>query len=235
MERRFDSLYTHGFARVAVCLPAVRVADPEFNLAATLRLARQAADRHTAVAVFPELGLSAYSNDDLFHQDALLEAVEGALARFAQQSASLPPLLLVGAPLRREGRLFNCAVAFHRGRVLGVVPKTYLPNYREFYEKRQFSSGRDASLREIELLGARVPFGNDLLFRAGGLPGLVVHAELCEDLWVPLPPSTLAALGGATVLANLSASNATIGKSDWRRLLCASQSGKCLAAYLYSG
>jgi len=235
MERRFDSLYTHGFARVAACLPAVRVADPEFNLARTLELARRAASEHAAVAVFPELGLSAYSNDDLFHQDALLEAVEVALERLARESAALSPLLLVGAPLRRQGRLFNCAVALHRGAVLGVVPKSYLPNYREFYEKRQFSSGRDATAREIELLGRRVPFGNDLLFRAGGLPGLVVHAELCEDLWVPVPPSTLAALGGATVLANLSASNATIGKSDWRRLLCASQSGKCLAAYLYCG
>jgi NAD+ synthase (glutamine-hydrolysing) len=235
MERRFDSLYTHGFARVAACLPAVRVADPDFNLARTLELAQQAAAQHAAVAVFPELGLSAYSNDDLFHQDALLEAVEGALRQLARASATLPPLLLVGAPLRREGRLFNCAVALQRGRVLGVVPKTYLPNYREFYEKRQFSSGRSAAGREIELLGARVPFGNDLLFQASGVPGLVVHAELCEDLWVPLPPSTLAALGGATVLANLSASNVTVGKSEWRRLLCASQSGKCLAAYVYAG
>jgi NAD+ synthase (glutamine-hydrolysing) len=235
MERRFDSLYSHGFARVAVCLPAVRVADPRFNLARTLELARQAASRHAALAVFPELGLSAYTNDDLFQQDALLEAVEQALARLLRETAALPTLLLVGAPLRREGRLYNCAVALQRGRVLGVVPKTYLPNYREFYEKRQFSSGRVATSRELELLGARVPFGNDLLFTASGVPGLVVHAEICEDLWVPLPPSTLAALGGATVLANLSASNATIGKSDWRRLLCAAQSGKCLAAYLYAG
>jgi NAD+ synthase (glutamine-hydrolysing) len=235
MERRFDSLYTHGFARVAVCLPAVRVADPEFNLEATVRLAGRAAAQHAAVAVFPELGLSAYTNDDLFHQDALLEAVESALARLARQTAALAPLLLVGAPLRREGRLYNCAVALHCGQVLGVVPKTYLPNYREFYERRQFTPGGHALARSIELLGASVPFGNDLLFKASGVPGLVVHAELCEDLWVPIPPSTIAALGGATVLANLSASNVTIGKSDWRRLLCASQSGKCLAAYLYSG
>ena len=235
MERRFDSLYTHGFARVAVCLPAVRVADPDFNLKATAELAGRAASQHAAVAVFPELGLSAYTNDDLFHQDALLEAVETALARLARQTASLAPLLLVGAPLRREGRLYNCAVALHRGKVLGVVPKTYLPNYREFYERRQFTPGGQATSRSIELLGSSVPFGNDLLFQASGVPGLIVHAELCEDLWVPIPPSTLAALGGATVLANLSASNATIGKSDWRRVLCASQSGKCLAAYLYSG
>ena len=235
MERRFDSLYTHGFARVAVCLPAVRVADPDFNLKATLELAGRAAAQHAAVAVFPELGLSAYTNDDLFHQDALLEAVETALARLARQTASLAPLLLVGAPLRREGRLYNCAVALHRGKVLGVVPKTYLPNYREFYERRQFTPGGAAPSRQIELLGSSVPFGNDLLFRASEVPGLVVHAELCEDLWVPIPPSTIAALGGATVLANLSASNATTGKSDWRRVLCASQSGKCLAAYLYSG
>ena len=149
-----------------------------------------------------------------------------ALARLAvRRAAALTPVLLVGAPLRFEGKLFNCAVVIYRGRVLGIVPKTYLPNYREFYEKRQFTSGRDASSREVRFLGQRVPFGNDLIFSATTLPGFALHAEICEDVWTPIPPSTYAALAGATVLANLSASNITIGKADYRRTLCAGAVG----------
>src|SRR5690606_37103942 len=148
-------------------------------------------------------------------------------------SRTLSPLLLVGAPLRFDGRLFNCAVAIYRGRILGITPKTYLPNYREFYEKRQFASARDATGREVTLLGQTAPFDSDVVFEAANLPGFTVHAEICEDLWAPLPPSTYAALAGATVLCNLSASNSIIGKADYRRDLCAAQSGKCIAAYLY--
>ena len=232
--RIFDSVYTHGFARVAVCVPAVRVAEPVFNAERTVELARQASDRHAAVALFPELGLSAYSNDDLFQQDALLDAVRAALGTVVEASLPLGTLLVVGAPLRFEGKLFNCAVVVHRGRVLGVVPKTYLPNYREFYEGRQFSAAREAVGREVRLLGSVVPFGNDLVFEADGLDHLALHVEICEDVWVPVPPSTWAALGGATVLANLSASNVTVGKADYRRALCAQQSAKCHAAYLYA-
>jgi NAD+ synthase (glutamine-hydrolysing) len=234
MTQPFNSLYAHGFVRVAVGVPAVRVADPAYNAARTLDLARRASDAHAAVALFPELGISAYSNDDLFQQDALLDATEAALARLADASRDLTPVLLVGAPLRFESKLFNCAVAIYQGRVLGVIPKTYLPNYREFYEKRQFTSGRDALAREVTLLGQRVPFGNDVVFEATSLPGFTLHAEICEDVWTPIPPSTYAALAGATVLANLSASNITIGKADYRRTLCAGQSGRCVAAYLYS-
>ncbi len=234
MGKPFFSIYSHGFARVAVGVPAVRVADPRFNAERTLALARRAHEAGAALALFPELGLSAYSNDDLFHQDALLDATREALAAVVAASAALRPLLLVGAPLRLEGKLFNCAVAIHAGRILGVTPKSFLPNYREFYEKRQFAAARDALAREIELLGARVPFGPDLIYEAEGLPGLLIHAEICEDVWTPVPPSTYAALAGATVLCNLSASNITIGKADYRRALCAAQSGKCLAAYLYS-
>jgi NAD+ synthase (glutamine-hydrolysing) len=234
MNGPFDSIYTHGFVRAAVCIPFLRVADPDFNADRTLGLARRASQQGAAVALFPELGLSAYSNEDLFHQDALLEAARTALGRVVAESRDLTPLLLVGAPLRFDGQLFNCAVAVCRGRILGLTPKTYLPNYREFYEKRQFTSARDAIRREVTLLGQTVPLGNDLVYEAENVPGFAVHAEVCEDVWTPIPPSTYAALGGATVLANLSASNITIGKAEYRQNLCASQSGRCVAAYLYS-
>ena len=234
MAHPFHSLYAHGFVRAAVCVPYVRVADPAYNLEHTLGLARRASELHAAVALFPELGLSAYSNEDLFHQQALLDAAEDALARVREASRGLAPLLVVGAPLRFEGKLFNCGVVVYRGRILGVAPKTYLPNYREFYEARHFASARDAVAREVRLLGETVPFGNDLIFEAGNVDGFALHAEVCEDVWTPLPPSTYAALAGATLLANLSASNIVLGKAEYRHTLCAAQSGRCLAAYLYS-
>jgi NAD+ synthase (glutamine-hydrolysing) len=234
MRERFFSLYSHGFIRAAVCVPSLRVADPAFNVERTIELAKQASNEYVAVALFPELGISAYSNEDLFHQDALLDATGKAIGRLQKETAELSPVVIVGAPLPFDGKLFNCAVILHRGRVLGVVPKTYLPNYREFYEKRQFTSGRDAISRDVRFLGSQVPFGNDLIFEAANIPGFKLHVEICEDVWTPIPPSTYAALAGATVLANLSASNITIGKAQYRRDLCASQSGKCVAAYLYS-
>ncbi len=234
MNAPFHSVYAHGFIRVAVCIPFLRVADPDYNVAQTLGLARQASNMGAALALFPELGLSAYSNEDLFHQDALLEGTLAALERLVAESRALTPLLLVGAPLRFDGQLFNCAVAVYRGRILGLTPKTFLPNYREFYEKRQFTPARDAIGREVTVLGQTVPLGNDVIYRAENVPDFAVHAEICEDVWTPVPPSTYAALAGATVLANLSASNITIGKAEYRRDLCASQSGRCVAAYLYS-
>jgi NAD+ synthase (glutamine-hydrolysing) len=230
----FHSIYAHGFARAAVCIPHVRVADPNFNAEQTVGLARRASELGAAVALFPELGISAYSNDDLFHQDVLLDATKDALARVIAESRDFSPVILVGAPLRFEGKLFNCALVIYRGLLLGIVPKTFLPNYREFYEKRQFNSGRNAVRREVSFLGRTVPFGNDLIFDATNYGDFSIHVEICEDVWTPIPPSTYAALAGATVLTNLSASNITIGKADYRRDLCASQSGKCIAAYLYS-
>ena len=230
----FHSIYRHGFARVAVCTPRVKVAAPEHNTDRTLALAQRVSDDRAVVALFPELGLSAYTNQDLFQQDALLDATLDGLGRVVEASADLGPLLLVGAPLAVDGTLFNCAVALHRGEVLGVVPKAYIPSYREFYEKRHFASGYDAVSDSVRLLGREVPFGTDLLFEAEDLPGFCLHAEVCEDLWSPIPPSTAAALAGATILANLSASNITIGKAEYRKDLCASQSGRCIAAYLYS-
>jgi NAD+ synthase (glutamine-hydrolysing) len=231
----FDSLYAHGFLRVAVATPMVALASPRDNARATIELASEANEENAAVVVFPELGLSGYAIDDLHFQDALLAAVEDAIAEILAASRSLALVIVVGAPLRFAATLFNCALVIHRGTVLGVVPKSYLPNYREFYEKRQFNSAGSSLHRTVRLLGLEIPFGNDLLFEAEAIRGFSVHVEICEDLWAPIPPSSYAALAGATVLANLSASNATIGKSAYRRLLCASQSGRCVAAYLYSG
>jgi NAD+ synthase (glutamine-hydrolysing) len=231
---RFDSLYQHGFARMAVGVPALRVADPAFNAEQILGLARRASAEHAALCLFPELGLSCYSAEDLFHQEALLSTVQEALSLLTEQSATIGSVVIVGAPLRVAGGLFNCAVVLHRGRVLGVVPKSYLPGYREFYEKRQFAAARDTLAGHAVLAGRSVPFGADLLFEATDVDDLMVHVEICEDLWVPIPPSSYAALAGATVLVNLSASNITIGKAGFRRLLCQSQSARCLAAYLYA-
>ncbi|WP_433577075.1 NAD(+) synthase [Nocardia brasiliensis] len=230
----FDSLYRHDFARVAVAVPLVRVADPADNVAQTLHLAEQAAADGAVLTVFPELGLSCYTADDLFHQDALDDAVQAALTRVVAASAQLATVLVVGAPVRSQGRLFNCAIAICAGAVLGAVPKSYLPNYREFYEKRQFAAARENLDTHITIADQRVPFGADLLFTANNLAGFVFHLEICEDGWVPLPPSGYAALAGATVLVNLSASNIVIGKADYRRALCTSHSARYLAAYLYS-
>jgi NAD+ synthase (glutamine-hydrolysing) len=230
----FRSIYRQGFARVAAgtahCVPA----DPAANAAALLRLAEACDKRAVALLVLPELCLSGYAIDDLLLQDPLLDAVERALDDIIARSAKLLPLILVGAPLRHGARVYNTAVAIHRGKLLGVVPKVHLPNYREFYERRQMAAGDGETGGEIVIGSHRAPFGSDLLFAAADVPGLVVHVEICEDIWIPIPPSSEAALAGATVLANLSASNITIGKADTRRLLCQSQSARCLAAYLYA-
>jgi NAD+ synthase (glutamine-hydrolysing) len=230
----FNSIYTHGFVRVATCAPVVEVASPKYNLQETLKLAEEASLHHAALAVFPELGLAAYSNEDLFFQDALLDAVQEDIAELVSASQQLTPVLIVGAPIEANAKLYNCAVVIYRGRILGAVPKIYLPNYREFYEKRQFTSGAEANVPEIRVAGETVPFGSDLIFCAESYPGLSIHVELCEDLWTPIPPSSYAALAGATVLVNLSASNVTVAKADYRRLLCATQSAKCIAAYIYA-
>ncbi len=230
----FRSIYRQGFVRVAACTARASLADPAANGAAILDMLAALHEKSTAVAIFPELALSAYAIDDLLLQETLLTGVVRAIEHLVAASERLMPLVLVGAPLRHEGRLYNCALAIHRGRLLGVVPKIHLPNYREFYERRHFASGEGTEGGEITVGVHKAPFGPDLLFVAEDVENLSVHAEVCEDLWVPIPPSSAAALAGATVLANLSASNITIGKSDTRRLLCQSQSARCLAAYLYS-
>jgi NAD+ synthase (glutamine-hydrolysing) len=231
-EMDFFNLYSHGFVRVALATPLVRIGDPQANAEATLGLMRKAAQRKALVAVFPELGLSAYSCEDLFHQQALLRASEAALTWLLARSRALPIAAFVGLPLVVDGLLYNCAAFICKGELLGVVPKTYLPNYREFYELRQFTPGPD-SVREVEVAGRRVPFG-PLLFKSREIRGLRLFAEICEDLWVPSPPSSYAALAGATVIANLSASNVLVGKDQYRRELAGNQSARCMAAYLYS-
>ncbi|MHC3475445.1 NAD(+) synthase [Streptomyces sp. 7R007] len=230
----FRSLYQHGFARVAACTGHAAVAEPSANAEAVLRQARQVAEEGVALAVFPELCLCGYSIEDLLLQDAVLDEVERALETVVAGSAELLTVLVVGAPLRHRNRIYNCAVVVHRGRILGIAPKSYLPNYREFYEKRQIAAGDDERGGTIRVGGRSVPFGTDLLFAAEDVPGLVVHAEICEDMWVPVPPSAEAALAGATVLVNLSGSPITVGRAEDRKLLCRSASSRCLAAYVYA-
>jgi NAD+ synthase (glutamine-hydrolysing) len=230
----FNSIYAHGFARVAACTIPVAIADPATNAETVLAEARGCHDDGVAVAIFPELCLSGYSIDDLFLQDTLLEAVEDAVSTVVDASAELRPLIVVGAPLRNGHRVFNCAVVIHRGRVLGVAPKAYLPTYREFYEARWFAAGADQAEDVIRVGGEDVPFGTDLVFTAADVAGLALHVEICEDMWVPVPPSANAALAGATVLANLSGSPITVARAEDRRLLVRSASARCLAAYVYA-
>lgn len=229
----FYSAYRHGFVRVAACTHHTTLADPATNAQSVLRLARDCHDDAVGLAVFPELTLSGYSIEDILLSDTLLESVTEALGTIVEASVELLPVLVVGAPLRYRHRIYNTAVVIHRGSILGVVPKSYLPTYREFYESRQVAAGDDIT-GTIRVNGVDVPFGNDLLFAAADLPNFVLHVEICEDMWVPVPPSATAALAGATVLANLSGSPITIGRADDRKLLARSASSRCLAAYVYA-
>ena len=229
----FYSVYRQGFVRVAACTHHTFLADPASNAESVLGLARACHDDNVALAVFPELTLSGYSIEDILLQDALLDAVEDALLDIVVASADLLPVLVVGAPLRYRHRIYNTAVVIHRGRVLGVAPKSYLPTYREFYERRQVAAGDDVR-GWLRIGAADVPFGADLLFAATDTPGFVLHVEICEDMFVPVPPSAGAALAGATVLANLSGSPITIGRAEDRCLLARSASSRCLAAYVYA-
>ncbi len=233
MPMSFRSLYQHGFARVAACTVPCALAEPSVNARTIVETAARLDAEGVALAIFPELCLSGYSIEDLLLQDTLLDAVERGIGELLAATAALQPVLVVGAPLRYAGRLYNTAVVLHRGRLLGIVPKSYLPTYREFYERRQCAAGDQVS-GTLRLARQDVPFGPDLLFEAEDLPGFVLHVEICEDFWVPIPPSAEAALAGATVLANLSGSPITIGRADTRRQLCRSQSMRCLAAYLYA-
>jgi NAD+ synthase (glutamine-hydrolysing) len=231
---RFFSHHAHEFLRVAACTPVATVGDVAANAAATIALAKRGHDEACDLLVFPELNVSSYAIDDLHLQDTIQRATDAALGEIAAATAKLKPVLLVGAPLAKDGRLYNCAVAIHRGRILGVVPKSYLPNYREYYEKRWFTSGYDVVDDEIAVDGQTVPFGIDLIFTANDLSHFIFHAEICEDFWGPIPPSTYAAMAGALVCCNLSASNVVIGKSRQRKLLSAAQSDRAICAYVFS-
>jgi NAD+ synthase (glutamine-hydrolysing) len=229
----FRSVYQHGFVRVAACTITTSIGVPAANAEAVLQAARGCHDEGVGLALFPELTLCGYSSEDLLMQDTLLDAVQSALLEVVAGSAELLPVLVVGAPLRHRHRIYNTAVVVHRGRILGVAPKSYLPTYREFYERRQVAPGDDVR-GTIRIGDQEVPFGPDLLFAATDLPGFVLHVEICEDMWVPVPPSAEAALAGATVLANLSGSPITVGRAEDRHLMCRSASSRCLAAYLYA-
>ena len=230
----FRSAYDQGFARVAAVTLPVTLADPAANAAAVIARARRLGDEGVCLAVFPELGLTGYSIDDLLLSDVLLRGALAAIETVRAASAGFLPAIVVGAPLRVGGRLFNCAVVIAGGAVRGVVPKSYPPAYREFYEKRHFACGGAAGERDIDVNGARVPFGTDLLFEVDDVPGLVFHAEVCEDMWVPVPPSSLAALAGATVLVNLSGSPVTVGRAEDRELLVRASSSRGLAACVFA-
>src|SRR2546423_3085489 len=230
----FFSPYRHEFVRVATCVPQVAVAEPAKNGDQVLELVGKGDKAGVALMVFPELCLSAYAIDDVLLRAGVCDAVIGQSARLITASKKLNPVFVVGAPLRWRGRLYNCGIVIHRGRLLGIVPKVFLPNYREFYERRHFTSGEGVRDAMIALAGQEAPFGIDLLFAAGGPNEFAFHVEICEDLWVPQPPSAFGAAAGAEILLNLSASNIVIGKAQMRRLLCASQSARCLAAYAYS-
>src|SRR5499426_2611354 len=231
----FFNLYNHGFIRVAVGTPEVRVADPAFNGARTIELMEQAEREKAVLALFPELGLTSYSCEDLFHQQALHNSALEALHRVLQVSEALYLIAVVGMPLQVDHLLFNCAVVIHRGKILGIVPKTFLPNYREFYEYRQFAPAFAAHSSTVEVMGqGEIPFGERILFQCQEERRFTFFVEICEDLWVPISPSSSAALAGATVILNLSASNITIAKDDYRHSLVANQSARCLAAYLYT-
>ncbi|WP_028709506.1 NAD(+) synthase [Propionicicella superfundia] len=229
----FYNLYAHGFARVAACTGPVVLADPVANARTIAAHVQACADDGIALAVFPELSLSGYSLDDLVLQDVLLDAVDQAIADLAAATADASVVVVVGAPLRSLNRIYNCAVVLCHGEVLGVVPKSYLPTYREFYERRQLAPGDDVT-GEIRVGGVDAPFGTDLLFSAADLPHFILAVEICEDMWVPIPPSSEAALAGATVIANLSGSPITVARAEDRKLLVTSASARCLSAYLYA-
>jgi len=230
----FEAIHRHGFVRVSAASPVGSAGDVSFNVDQAVALAQEADGKAVDLVVFPELNISSYAVDDLFLQEAFLDSVEDGIARFREATAKLAPVFVVGAPLRRNGRLYNCALAISRGRILGVVPKSFLPNYREYYEKRWFVSGIGLNGIDIAVAGEIVPFGTDLVFAAEDLSDFIFHVEICEDYWAPQPPSTVGALSGALILCNLSASNITIGKADERKLLCASQSSRCCSAYIYA-
>ena len=230
----FHDRRSHGLVRVATATPYVRTADVASNARGIIEEARKAHDRGADLVVYPELCVSSYALDDLHLQSAVLDKVETVIGDIATASEDCSAVLVIGAPLRRNAKIYNCAIVIAQGEVLGIVPKSYLPNYREFYEKRYFTHGRNCQDLWIALNGEEVPFGTDLIFAASDMPNFCFGVEICEDFWAPNPPGTLAALAGATVLCNLSASPITIGRAEDRHLHCRSSSSRSICAYVYS-
>lgn len=221
----------YGFFRLSAGVPAVKIADPAFNAAAIIDRVKHAVSRSVDCIVFPELSITGYTCADLFHQQLLLSETETAVKTIVHETATLPILFAVGAPIKAMGKIYNSAIVIYKGRILGAVPKSYLPNYGEFYEKRWFESGKNIRDCEIEFSGFKVPFGTDLIFNHNGVK---IGVEICEDLWVAQPPSGKLAMAGATVILNLSASDDLIGKHDYLLSLIAQQSARCRCAYAYS-
>ncbi len=223
-----------GFIRVAAATPALRVADCNYNAGKTIDLMREAERQSVSLVVFPELGLSGYTCQDLFLQPVLLQGALEALETIVSASEEMEVVAVVGLPLRWQGKLYNCAVAVQGGEVLGVVPKSFLPNYGEFYEQRWFVPAPEEN-GLIGLCGSTAPFGTDIIFSSESVEHFSFALEICEDLWAPMPPSSRHAIHGATILANLSASDELVGKAGYKRQLVCNQSGRLMAAYLYAG
>ena len=224
----------YGFVRVAAAVPGLKVADCGFNGQNIINMIRKADESGVQIIVFPELSLTAYTCGDLFHQHTLLLGALSELKLIMEMTSELKIVAIIGMPLNVDNQLFNCAIVTHGGKILGIVPKTYIPDYKEFYEERWFASGLNALSDTVELFGRNIPFGTDLLFEASGLYNVCFGIEVCEDLWAPIPPSSYQAIAGADVLFNLSASNDLIGKYEYRKELVSQQSGKCLAGYVYT-
>ncbi len=226
--------YNFGFIRVAAATPPLRVGDIDHNLEKILAFARQADNEHTSIIVFPEMSVTAYTMGDLYFDRTLLDKARDGLEKIRTRSRNISAVVIVGLPLEVGGKLFNTAAIVFKGKIYGIVPKTYIPGYKEFYEERHFASGRDLLSKEIILAGERIAIGTDLLFRISDAPEAMLGVEICEDLWVPLPPSSFQVLAGANIIANLSASNDWVAKADYRRTLISQQSARGISAYVYS-
>ncbi len=225
---------SYGFVRVAAAVPKLKVANCDYNTWEIIKLAKKAETEGAQFVAFPELAITSYTCGDLFLQRTLQNEALKGLELIISETKSLECVIIIGLPLIKDSRLYNCAVAIKGGRILGVVPKSYIPNYSEFYELRWFCSGLDKRTTTINLLGQSVPFGTDILFEAENINGLCFGLEICEDLWVTIPPSSYQALNGATLLFNLSASNEIVGKHEYREEIVRIQSAKCAAAYVYT-
>ncbi|NJD01271.1 MAG: NAD(+) synthase, partial [Ruminiclostridium sp.] len=224
----------YGFVRVAAAVPRLKVADCGYNASNIVNMIKSAGEAGVQIVVFPELSITGYTCGDLFHQHALLHEALKQLEKILAAASSIDIVSIIGLPVQVDNQLFNCAAAIQKGKILGIIPKTYIPNYKEFYEERWFASGTGALSSTIKILGHEIPFGADLLFESDSLYKICFGIEICEDLWVPIPPSSYQAVAGAALLFNLSASNDLIGKHEYRKELVAQQSGKCVAGYVYT-
>lgn len=224
----------NGYIKVSAAVPKMRVGDIAYNVSEIINTAKKSAELGSSITVFPELAITGYTMGDLFHQDLLIKKSEEALLQITDASKKIPGLILVGLPFSHEGKLFNCAAIINNGKILGLVPKTHIPNYKEFYEERWFASAFDLTAKEVTLAGYQVPIGTDILFRIKNYPQAILGVEICEDLWVPIPPSSYQSIAGATIIANLSASNDLIGKADYRKILVSQQSARGICGYIYT-